>query len=170
MSFEDRVRERWKTFQLGGERDGGAPDAESSAPETGAAEPAAREPAGTFIGSGALFEGTLRLKGDFCIESEFRGALTTDGSVVVGPAGSVQGDIHAREVLVQGAVVGNITARRQLVLRASARVHGDVETACLEIERHAFFQGRAKMTRPQSDPRPTPPAEAVAPVIGPPPV
>ena len=107
----------------------------------------------TFFDSGAVFEGTLRLSGDFRIDSEFRGDLTTDGSIVVGPAGCVEGNIHARQVEIEGAVAGNVTARRMLVLRASGRLHGDVETACLEVERHAFFQGGTKMIQPLSNTR-----------------
>jgi cytoskeletal protein CcmA (bactofilin family) len=36
------------------------------------------------------------------------------------------------------------------VLRAGGRLHGDIETACLEIEPHAFYQGSTRMTRPQA--------------------
>ena len=121
--------------------------------QPGAAEPeAAPDPTrarSTFIASGALFEGTLRLTGDFQIDSDFRGELRTDGKVVIGPDGSVEGDIHANEVEILGAVVGDVSARRELVLRAGARLHGKVTTACLEIERHAFFTGETVMTEPQ---------------------
>ena len=113
-------------------------------------EAPARERTGTFIGSGALFEGTLSLTGDFRIDSEFRGELCTDGTIIVGPSGSIVGDIRAREVEVFGAVVGNIAARRQLLLHPGSRVHGDLETACLEIQRHAFFQGGTRMNEPQA--------------------
>lgn len=95
-----------------------------------------------------MFEGTLKLKGDFRIDTEFRGELRTDGTVVVGPLGSIEGDIVARQVEIEGAVVGNITARRLCILRSSARLHGDIQTACVEIERHAFFQGGTRMTQP----------------------
>lgn len=104
---------------------------------------------GTFVGSGARFEGTLRLEGDFFIDSEFSGALKTDGKLVVGPSGAIEGDIEAREVVICGAVVGGVKARRQLILRSTAKLHGDIETACLEIEPHAFFCGTTAMTRPQ---------------------
>lgn len=103
---------------------------------------------GTFIESGAMFEGMLKLKGDFRVDTEFRGELRTDGTVVVGPGGSIEGDIVARQVEIKGAVVGNITARRLCILRSSARLHGDIQTACVEIERHAFFQGRTRMMQP----------------------
>jgi cytoskeletal protein CcmA (bactofilin family) len=44
-----------------------------------------------------------------------------------------------------------VTARRLFLLRASGRLHGNVESACIEIERHAFFQGGTSMTRPLAD-------------------
>jgi len=122
-------------------------------PEIGAAEPSAHEGAtearSTFISSGAQFEGTLKLRGDFQIDSDFRGELRTDGKVVVGPSGSVEGNIHANEVEIIGAVVGDIAAKREVSLRAGSRLHGEVTTACLLIERHAFFCGTTAMTEPQ---------------------
>lgn len=110
---------------------------------------------GTFICEGAHFEGKLQLKGDFYIDSEFSGTLDTDGKLVVGPSAAIEGDIRAREVVICGAVVGDVQARRQLVLRSTARLHGNIETACLEVEKHAFFRGTTEMTRPQDQTRAT---------------
>jgi cytoskeletal protein CcmA (bactofilin family) len=140
-------------------------------PETAPVEAAAvdeepRESSGTFIGAGALFEGTLSLQGDFRIDSEFRGELCTDAKIVVGPKGSVVGDLKAREIEVFGAVVGNVSARRQMILHAGARLHGDIETACLEVERHAFFQGGTKMNEPQAIRRTSATTESEAPAAG----
>jgi cytoskeletal protein CcmA (bactofilin family) len=110
---------------------------------------AVQEPSGTYIGSGALFEGTLKLRGNFRIDSEFRGELRTDDKIVIGPSGSVVGDIHANEVEVFGAVLGDVSARRLLTLRSGSRLHGTVNTVCFEVERHAFFNGTTSMTEPQ---------------------
>lgn len=121
-------------------------------PELAKSEMSVQEPSGpsgTFIGSGALFEGTLKLRGNFRIDSEFRGELRTEGKVVIGPSGSVVGDIHASDVEVFGAVLGDVSARRVLVLRPGSRLHGKVTTVCLEVERHAFFNGTTVMTEPQ---------------------
>jgi len=110
---------------------------------------------GTFIASGACFEGTLSLRGDFTIDTEFQGEIETDGTITVGPEGSVVGNLRAREIVIQGAVVGNVAASRQLIVEASAKLHGDIETACLEIRKHAFFRGTTQMTQPLADRRPT---------------
>ena len=138
MIDENATGRRWKTLRIGRDRD---PEPESVEPE---------RPTGTFLGSGASFEGTLHLQGDFRIDVAFRGELKTDGTLTVGESGSVEGAIHAREVEIYGAVVGNVFARRLLVLNSGARLYGDIETACLEVQRHAFFQGATVMTRPQA--------------------
>ena len=148
MAGVDTMRERWKSFGVREQAPAAEPVVQASQEH-----PPERPISGTFIGLGARFTGTLQLKGDFCIDSEFSGELSTDGTLIVGPSGSVEGDIHAREVIICGAVVGDITARRLLTLRAGARVHGNLETACLEVEAHAFFQGRTSMTSPQTESR-----------------
>ncbi|MFK7895757.1 MAG: polymer-forming cytoskeletal protein [Myxococcota bacterium] len=109
---------------------------------------------GTFIGGGALFEGTLTLRGDFRIDTEFRGELETDGTIIVEPNGSVVGSIRAREVIIRGAVMGNVIAPRQVLVESTGKLHGDIETACLEIQKYAFFQGNTKMSQPQTSRRP----------------
>lgn len=106
-------------------------------------------PLPTFIDDGADFDGTLRIASNLRIDSEFKGAIESGGTVTVGETAGVEADIRAREVIICGAVVGNVVATRQLVLRKGSRLHGDVETPCLEIEKHAFFNGRMTMVRPE---------------------
>jgi cytoskeletal protein CcmA (bactofilin family) len=119
-----------------------------------------------FIAPGADVEGSLRRREDLQIDCDFRGQIESQGTIVVGPTGSVEGSIRAREVVIFGAVVGNVAAARRLVVRAGARLHGDIETACLEIERHAFFNGRTAMIQPlaalRAESRPAEPESAPA--------
>ena len=146
------VAGRWSRVGVGGKTAGteaAASDEVEPTPSVESVEPIS----GTFICEGAHFEGTLQLKGDFYIDSEFSGALDTDGKLVVGPSAAIEGDIRAREIVICGAVVGDVFARRQLVLRSTARLHGNIETACLEVEKHAFFRGMTAMTRPQDEAR-----------------
>ena len=149
MADTGSIRQQWNRVGLTKRFTGGIgkPEAAPEAPS---------RTTGTFISSGAMFEGTLSLKGDFHIDTEFRGELETDGIITVGPNGSVVGDIRGREVVIRGAVVGNVTAPRQLVVEANAKLHGDIETACLDIQKHAFFQGRTSMTLPQASRMRTP--------------
>ena len=103
---------------------------------------------GTFFHPGVVFEGNLSLQGDFVVESEFHGQLETDGRITIGLEGSVEGGLRAREVVIRGAVVGDVRAERSLVLESTGRLHGDVETPCLEIAKHGYFAGRSTMIEP----------------------
>jgi cytoskeletal protein CcmA (bactofilin family) len=143
MADYGSIRRHWNRIQI----------AESSADVGAVADERLSEESGsggTFIASGAIFDGTLTLKGDFRIDTEFSGELETDGTITVGPEGTVVGNIRAREVVIRGAVVGNVSAARQLIVEASGKLHGDIETACLEIQKHAFFKGSTSMTQPQA--------------------
>jgi cytoskeletal protein CcmA (bactofilin family) len=143
MADYGSIRRQWNRIQL----------AEASVEPCAVADERPSEESasgGTFIASGAIFEGTLTLKGDFRIDTEFRGELETDGTITVGPEGTVVGNIRAREIVIRGAVVGNVFAPRQLIVEATGKLHGDIETACLEIQKHAFFKGSISMTKPQA--------------------
>ena len=125
----------------------GTSGADADAPGSAGTEPATMTR--TFIDQGAAFAGTLRLHESLRLDAEFRGAIESEGTVVIGETAGVEADIRAREVVILGAVVGNVVATRQLTIRSGGRLHGDVETPCLEIEKHAFFNGRTTMARPE---------------------
>jgi cytoskeletal protein CcmA (bactofilin family) len=117
--------------------------------DAGASAPARGSGRATFVDRGAEFQGTLRLREDFRIDGEFRGAIVSEASVIVGEAAAIEANVFAREVIIGGAVVGNVVASRQLILRAGARLFGDVETPCLQVEKGAFLNGRTTMVRPE---------------------
>jgi cytoskeletal protein CcmA (bactofilin family) len=146
MADYESIRQHWSRVGLSKRSAADADVANATPCETSS-------PNGTFISSGAIFEGILSLKGDFHIDTEFRGELETDGTITIGPKGSVVGSIRGREVVIRGAVVGNVTAPRQLIVEATGKLHGNIETACLEIQKHAFFQGTTSMTLPQASRR-----------------
>lgn len=103
----------------------------------------------TFIDRGAKFEGILRLRESFRIDNEFRGEIVSEGRVTVAESAGIQANVRAREVVIAGAMVGDVKAGRQVIIRAGGRLHGDVETPCLEVEKGAFFNGRTSMARPE---------------------
>ncbi len=115
---------------------------------TGEAQP--RGGSKTFIGDGADFQGVLKIRDDFRIDGEFRGEIVCEGTVVVGEAGGIEASIRAREVVIVGAVVGDVTASRQVILRSTGRLHGDIETPCIQIDKGAVLNGRTTMARPEA--------------------
>ncbi len=103
----------------------------------------------TFFDDGCEVNGRLIVKTSIEIDGEFRGAIQSDEVVTVGTQAAIEGDICARSVQVRGAVVGDVAASREIVIHATGRIHGDVSTPSLVVERGAFFNGRTRMYRPE---------------------
>ena len=99
-----------------------------------------------LLGAGAEFEGKLTFKGTVRIDAKFTGSIVTNDVLVVGEHARIDAEITCGTVVVQGEVNGNIKAKSAVELHRSAKVHGDVETPSLMIEKGAILQGAVKMT------------------------
>ena len=102
-----------------------------------------------YIQEGCEVEGTLALKNSLRIQGEFRGSIDARKTVTVDERATVTGDIQARIVIIHGAVVGDVTASREVVIHATGRLHGNVKTPAFELARGAFLNGRTEMYRPE---------------------
>lgn len=105
----------------------------------------------TILGRSMLLKGDLSGREDLLIEGQFEGSVTlAEHCLTVGPNGQVKGEIQARQVVVQGAVNGNITAREKIEIRKSGRVVGDLVAAGIAIEDGAYFKGSIDIVREQA--------------------
>lgn len=111
-----------------------------------------------FVDAGSRFEGELHFDTAFRIDGKVSGTVVSDGNLVVGEGGEVEGEVRVGQVFVSGVVRGRIRAARRIQLSASARVAADLETPSLVIEDGATFEGRCVMRR---DGRETAPAGRV---------
>ena len=102
-----------------------------------------------FIHEGCEVEGTLSVDNSLRVQGEFRGRIKARKTVTVDERATVTGDIEARIVIIHGAVVGDVTASREVVIRATGRLHGDVKAPAFQVERGAFLNGRTEMYRPE---------------------
>jgi cytoskeletal protein CcmA (bactofilin family) len=69
------------------------------------------------------------------VEGVLVGDILGDSTVYIAAGGAVRGAIEAREVIVAGEVLGNITAKERCEVHATGQVLGDVRTsACLIVE------------------------------------
>jgi len=79
--------------------------------------------------------------------------------LTVGANGKVEATIKAREVVILGAVRGNIEAGDRIIIRKDAHLEGDLKSASISIEDGAYFKGSIDIVRPSPvAPAATPPA------------
>lgn len=143
-----------------------APGATATIPAPPAAPVEATSDGFVRIECGVEMTGRLVVERPLRVEGEFRGQIECANAVVVSEGGTVEAPIRARTVEIRGAVVGDVVASREVVIHASGRLHGDVESPSLVITRGAFFNGRTRMYRPERVVQSDAPAasDAVAPV------
>jgi cytoskeletal protein CcmA (bactofilin family) len=103
----------------------------------------------TLLGRGASFEGKLTFEGTVRIDGRFKGEVFSDDTLVIGEGAHVEAEIDVGEVIIQGFVNGNVTARRSIEIHAPGRVKGDLHTPALQIDKGVIFEGRSFMEAAQ---------------------
>lgn len=101
----------------------------------------------TVIGAGTEFIGDLKTKDTTRIDGIIRGNIQSDGTVIIGMGGQVEGNINAVEVSIAGMIKGDMTAQNRIEILSSAHIEGNITTKSLCIDEHAVFQGVCNMNR-----------------------
>ncbi len=132
--------------------------AEATAPAPSAALPAGHSSIGTGItvrgeisGAGTLYvEGTV--EGTICIPGQ-RVTIGREGRVAAPHTPGSVPCIRAGEIVILGAVTGNIEAEDRVDMRAQASLTGDVSTRRISIEDGAHFRGGIDILRDPGPPQ-----------------
>ena len=99
----------------------------------------------SVLGAGIIWQGSINGSGGVRIEGTFEGQIALKGLLVVGDTGKVTCEnLRAANVIVAGAIKGNVTAQK-VEIRASGRVWGDIVTAAFATEEGAFLRGQIRM-------------------------
>ncbi|HKV49405.1 MAG TPA: polymer-forming cytoskeletal protein [Candidatus Acidoferrales bacterium] len=119
-----------------------------SAPVTATAVPASA-PLPTnidsCIGSGLKIRGEITGSSDMYIDGDVQGKVRVgSGRLTVGPSGRVQADLEAREIIVNGNVVGNLKAADRVQLGPTGSVQGSVVTPRIGIDDGARLRGNVE--------------------------
>ena len=109
------------------------------------------------IGKSVFIKGELSGSEDLTIEGNVEGRIELkDNTLTIGPNGKIRAEVFAKQVIVLGEVVGNVTASEKVDIRDNGSVDGDVTSPRVAIAEGAHFRGAIDMQRA------TPPAGQAA--------
>lgn len=97
------------------------------------------------IVEGTKINGDIESIADFRLDGHLVGNFTSKGKLVIGPAGSVTGDINAQNVDVEGKTEGKILVDDVLNVKATATIIGEVTCGKLSVEPGAKFTATCAM-------------------------
>jgi cytoskeletal protein CcmA (bactofilin family) len=98
-----------------------------------------------IIGRSCVIRGDLSGEGAFRIDGTIEGGVESHASVTVGESGVVRGGIRGTDVVIAGAVQGDVICTGHLEILAKGRVDGDIEAKSMRIETGGVFCGTSRM-------------------------
>jgi len=99
----------------------------------------------SLIGAGTSMKGDITSNGDLRIDGTLVGNIHCTAKVVIGANGVVEGDISGQQADIMGKVTGTIKVKDLLQLKSSCTVNGNLQSAKLQIEPSASFNGQCHM-------------------------
>lgn len=113
--------------------------------------PAATTPSASATGAtntittGTSIEGIINASSDVRIDGNLKGTLSCSGRVIVGPQGTITGDVNCQNAVIEGTFSGNLKVTEILNIKETAKVDGEIVTGKLQIHPGAVFNGNCSM-------------------------
>lgn len=98
-----------------------------------------------FIGLGTEFIGKLIFDGVIRLDGEFSGEIESEGTLIIGETAYVKAEINVDTVVVSGEVHGNIRAANRVEFHAPAKCYGNIVSPILIIDEGVIFEGNCEM-------------------------
>ncbi len=116
------------------------------------------------IGKSVIIKGELSGSEDLTIEGQVEGKIELRQNVLtIGPNGRIKAEINAKAVIVQGEVIGNVTATEKVDIRDAGSVDGDLTAPRIAIADGAHFRGSIDMKPAGTAAKTAQPAQAATP-------
>jgi cytoskeletal protein CcmA (bactofilin family) len=97
------------------------------------------------IVEGTTIKGDIISQADFRLDGELIGNFQSKGKIVIGPAGSVTGDIVCKNADIEGKFKGKIQVLEILNVKHKSSIHGEVICGKLSVEPGADFSASCIM-------------------------
>ena len=108
-------------------------------------------PIKAYLGSDALFKGTLNFEGTVRIDGKFEGVVSTKDTLVIGETGNMQADLEVGTLVCKGSLNGTVIASKKIEMHPASKITGDIQTPAVSIELGAVLDGHLNMTARTSE-------------------
>lgn len=98
-----------------------------------------------IIATNTAVTGDIKTESDIRIDGILKGNLHTNGRLILGKTGSIEGEIVCETAEIEGKLHGKISVSDLLTLKSTSILTGEIVTGKLMIEPGANFTGNCKM-------------------------
>jgi cytoskeletal protein CcmA (bactofilin family) len=114
-----------------------------------------------FLDAGSQMKGELRFEDTFRVDGHFHGTVHSNGDLIVGGGGEIEGEVDVGRIVISGVVRGHVHARRLVEITAQGKVYAEIVTPSLVVEDGAIFEGQCSMHPRQTEKADGEPLKAV---------
>lgn len=97
------------------------------------------------ISSGSKLDGDLTSGSDIRIDGKLNGSVATEGRLVLGDTGLIEGEATCKSAIIAGELKATIIVEDLLTLKSTAKLSGEIIAGKLAIEPGAIFSGKCSM-------------------------
>lgn len=98
------------------------------------------------IGPSISIDGQLKGEEDLIVEGRIKGTVELkNNTLTVGTQGTLDAEVFAHTIFVEGTVTGDLYASERISIRKSARIKGNILAPRISLEDGAKFQGMIDM-------------------------
>ena len=100
----------------------------------------------TLVGTDTVLTGDLTFSGGLRVDGTIRGNVQeqagSQGTIILGESGRIEGAISATNIVLIGTVVGPVSAGKFIELQATARIEGELHYTSLEMHMGSVVDGK----------------------------
>jgi cytoskeletal protein CcmA (bactofilin family) len=98
-----------------------------------------------YLGRSTEFDGKLSFTGTVRVDGRFEGAISGDGTLVVGDSAAIQADVRVSVLIISGEIRGSLFAGERIEIHPPARVFGNIQSPIVVIDEGVIFDGQCRM-------------------------
>ncbi|MDR2815277.1 MAG: polymer-forming cytoskeletal protein, partial [Proteiniphilum sp.] len=91
-----------------------------------------------------VFKGDIHGDGIVRIDGKAEGNISSKQGIILGEKADVEGCLESDNIIIFGHIKGTIKSK-ELILKATGSVHGDVVSEFLEVEKGGKYNGNLKI-------------------------
>ena len=101
--------------------------------------------ADNVLGRDSFFEGSIETEQSIKIDGYYQGQSLKADMVIVGKTGRVRANVFANNLILEGALIGDVIANVRVVLQPSSKLVGNISTNELITAKSVEFEGLCRV-------------------------